>query len=534
MRRSLRILASFLTLLLGSQVAPATALPTFEVPGVLGISDAVATDAYLFLTSDIADGITVIDEAGTIVGTLDTQGAPDLLVDGDDLWAVEDGSAEAHRYDTSGGWPFDRDVFDVSPVTRPEMVAMTGGNLWIVGEDDTFQPFTLRLDPATEDVDEAAAPIDGSVLATHPAHPDVIWAGERNAEMIERIDVSSLTPTVQGSVNDGFDVDWIPFSPNGASILVQRRFGVAVRNANTLALRDVEFRGVGAFPDTASYSPDGETVVIVSPRVDSIVGGDLWVYDADTGARRFRYRLPLEGPVDAHGTTFSADGDTLYVLQEDIVSGPMSLTVLPGALELAQLEVTAPETARSGATVQVGVRLRSAAGATNRVVRVYAEPAGSPRQLIAERDVGDDGRFTVSHVVSRNTTFVAEWDGDDTYLPLFVEDQVGVPAVVTGNLQGFYGTAGRYKLYRAGDEPVYVGRVKPNHQGDPLVFELGRYTNGRWRIVGRTTLQLNAQSRAAVQIGGLTTGVNYRIRARFRGDAENLADAGPWAYLRLT
>jgi hypothetical protein len=425
-------------------------------------------------------------------------------------------------------------VFDVSPVTRPEMIAMTGGNLWIVGQDDTFQSFTLRLDPATEDLEEATALIDGTVLATHPAHPDVIWAGDRNAEMIERIDVSSLSPSVEASVNDGFDVDWIPISPDGSTLLAQRRFGVATRDAGTLALDQLEFRGVGRFPDTASYAPDGETVVIVSPRIDSIVGGDLWVYDADTGALRFRYRLPLEGAVDAHGTTFSADGDTLYVVQRGTDLESINLTVLPGALELAQLEVTAPETARYGATVQVGVRLRSAAGSTNRVVRVYAEPAGSPRQLIAERDAGDDGRFTVSHAVTRNTTFVAEWDGDDTYLPLFVEDQVGVPAVVTGNLQGFYGTAGRYKLYRAGDEPVYVGRVKPNHQGDPLVFELGRYTNGRWRIVGRTTLQMNAQSRAAVQIGGLATGVNYRIRARFRGDAENLADAAPWAYLRLT
>ena len=524
-----------IVLLVSLAGGPAAALPTFEVPGVLGISDAVATDAYLFLTSDIADGITVIDESGTIVGTLDTQAAPDLLVDGDDLWAVEGGSAEAHRYDTSGGWPFDRDVFDVSPVTRPEMIAMTGGNLWIVGDGDTFQSFTLRLDPATEDVDEATALIDGTVLATHPTHPDVIWAGDRFAKTIELVDVSSLTPSVEASVNDGFDVDWIPLSPDGSTLLAKRRFGVATRDADTLALDQLEYRGVGRFPDTASHSPDGETVVIVSPRIDAIVGGDLWVYDADTGALRFRYRMPLEGPVDAHGTTFSADGDTLYVVQRGTDGESTNLTVLPGALALAQLEVAAPETARYGSTVKVGVRLRSAAGATNRVVRVYADPAGSlPRQLIAERNAGDDGRFTVSHVVTRNTTFVAEWDGDETYLPLFVEDQVGVPAVVTGTLQGFNGTAGRFKLYRAGDEPVYVGKVKPNHQGDPLVFELGRYSNGRWRVVGRTTLQMNAQSQAAVQIGGLATGVNYRVRARFRGDNVNLADVGPWAYLRLT
>lgn len=510
-----------------------SALPTFELTDIPRITDAVATDGFLFLTADDAPAIAVLDENGAVVGALPTEGAPDLALEGDALWAVESGTGEAHRYDTGAGWPFSRTVFDVSPITHPGTLAVTAADVWIVGTDDGFNRFTLRLDAATGEVDQVGIDLEGTAFGTHPAHPDQIWVGDRYAQVIERWDVSDGTPSLEASVNDAFGMA-LRFGPDGSSIIVSRRGGVRLRDALTLELTGPAYTGTGQSPNAASFAPDGETLVIASPRIDHIVGGDLWVYDEATGDLRFRYRMPLEGFVDPYGTVFSADGDTLYVIQRGINDGPMHLTVLPGALEYADLDVAAPERARYGGRVRVDVSLGSAPTTTNTTVRLYAEPAGRPRELIATRDVSDDGAFTVSYGVTRSTTFVAEWDGDATYLPLFVSEKVRVPAVVAGSLKGFYATSGRYKLFRAGDRPVFVARVKPNHAGDLLTFELARSTSGRWRTLGRATVELSGSSVAGVRVRGLDAGSDYRMRAKFRGDNVSLPDTSSWAYFRLT
>jgi hypothetical protein len=81
-----------------------------------------------------------------------------------------------------------------------------------------------------------------------------------------------------------------------------------------------------------------------------------------------------------------------------------------------RLTVTPSATAvKKGTSVQVNVHL----GRTyrNRVVSIYAHPAGGARKLLRTGEVGARGNLAVSYRITRDTTFTAVFAGDPHYAP---------------------------------------------------------------------------------------------------------------------
>ncbi|MEW6060026.1 MAG: S8 family serine peptidase [Actinomycetota bacterium] len=103
---------------------------------------------------------------------------------------------------------------------------------------------------------------------------------------------------------------------------------------------------------------------------------------------------------------------------------------------------------------------------------------------------------------------------------------------VTGTLKGFYGSMGRYKLYRVGRNVRYRGEVSPNLAGEELYFELQRLRPVGWRRLAVAHFTLGPASAAGVYVDGqeLHEGVRYRIRCYVAPSGDRPGATSTWGY----
>jgi hypothetical protein len=169
------------------------------------------------------------------------------------------------------------------------------------------------------------------------------------------------------------------------------------------------------------------------------------------------------------------------------------------------------------------------------LVSIYRTPYGGRRTLVARGPANTAGAFSVTVTPQKRTSFVAEWEGDDGYLPATSATRiVGVHVVTTTRMSGHYRTSGRYKLFHEGDVVRHTGRVAPNHAGKPLRFVAQAFLRGAWRTIATGSFRIRAAGSVTAYLGGLPRGVNFRARNEFRGDADHLGDSSPWQYFRWT
>lgn len=112
--------------------------------------------------------------------------------------------------------------------------------------------------------------------------------------------------------------------------------------------------------------------------------------------------------------------------------------------------------------------------ASDSLIRIYANPTGLDRRLVASGHPNASGNLSVLVRPLRNTSYDAESPSGLSYASATTGRQyVFVRARVTSTLTGYYGTSRGYRLYHYTTAcrtshrgcPTVVARVWPNHAG---------------------------------------------------------------------
>lgn len=187
-----------------------------------------------------------------------------------------------------------------------------------------------------------------------------------------------------------------------------------------------------------------------------------------------------------------------------------------------------------------------AAHASNRGIKILKTGATGVTTVLASGEVNASGTFSARASLTRNTTFHAVYDGDETYEPAKSANvSVHVRVAIIGRQSGFYARSGPYRLYhykttcanRLASCPVYTVFVKPNKAGQKVHASLQIRTRRGWTTFGTATLRLGTRSRASVRLRYTNTAIigrKFREHASYPGDAQNAANTSSWSYFIIT
>jgi hypothetical protein len=171
-------------------------------------------------------------------------------------------------------------------------------------------------------------------------------------------------------------------------------------------------------------------------------------------------------------------------------------------------------------------------GTGSRVVAIYAKPDGGNEVLLRKAKVDRHRDIRASFSPSKDTTFIARFDGDLSHRTAHDAAVTRVRVIVTTTLARSISTSGRYRIYRRGSKAPCVVRVAPNHAGFAVRAVLQAFVHRRWHTVATRSFRLNASSLSGIAITG-SSDVNFRIRVSLATHHDHLGDASPWRYLRF-
>jgi hypothetical protein len=194
----------------------------------------------------------------------------------------------------------------------------------------------------------------------------------------------------------------------------------------------------------------------------------------------------------------------------------------------------------------ITVTAHLAGGASNRIVTIWAVPAGGSKQRIAQAKVDRHGNLAVKHKPSRKTTFYAayagdaRWTGDTssdkvvTVTPRWSIAIIGGYATVHGVRQYHY--SAKCSPSNSAGCPAATFTLSPNHAGDKVSFQ-GKYCHNGKCLNDNRTFRLNAKSKAPIFIfygDQRVIGWNLNFRLRFPGDADHLSVRSAWVKTKVT
>ncbi|MGA5305682.1 hypothetical protein ACPCHT_37710 [Nucisporomicrobium flavum] len=239
------------------------------------------------------------------------------------------------------------------------------------------------------------------------------------------------------------------------------------------------------------------------------------------GAFTVHDKPPVGG---ANTYTVSWAGDDTY----GPVSRQVTVTVSRRAATLSVTRNASTYAYHAAATVTAKL------GTTHdvRTVCLYATPRGGTKVKIK----CGSGTVTAAYRITRRTTFSAAFAGDQWYLPRTVSTSATARAQISQVLDRQYGTSGKDKLYHRSVDPLLLTRILPARPGGCYGFQAQAYVSKAWRtVLTKTCFTLNGDSIGGVElIGSHTSGMRWRLRSTFAGDATNAAATGSWQYLKFT
>jgi hypothetical protein len=199
-----------------------------------------------------------------------------------------------------------------------------------------------------------------------------------------------------------------------------------------------------------------------------------------------------------------------------------------------------------GSKVRLTVTL--AGTAADRVVSVYAKPAGQPRKLVATGKVNAKGKLFDTYRITRTTTFTAVLAGRTSATTAATATTaasrtVTAAALVADTITGNYKTAKidgqTYRVFRSSGTLTLHASVAPGKKGECLEPETEQFDAGAgWQAdtkYGCDTLNSASQDSAPFSLAQ-AVGDRYRIRAdyiRAAKDTANLSAKGPWLYFEV-
>jgi len=194
---------------------------------------------------------------------------------------------------------------------------------------------------------------------------------------------------------------------------------------------------------------------------------------------------------------------------------------------------------------KVGLTVTLADTAADRVVSVYAKPAGQPRKLVATGKVNAKGKLFDTYRITRTTTFTAVLArGTSAATAATAASRtVTAAALVADTITGNYKTAKidgqTYRVFRSSGTLILHASVAPGKKGECLEPETEQFDAGAgWEAdtkYGCDTLNSASQDSATFSLAQ-ALGDRYRIRAdyvRSAKDTANLSAKGPWLYFEV-
>jgi sugar lactone lactonase YvrE len=426
----------------------------------------------------------------------------------------------------------------VAPLNGPKWLGLAGGRLWFshnCAEADGGMS-SIALDGSDlQTPDGADLPYYCPMFAPSPTNPNVMAVVDLGVSpsTVYVYDVSSSTPSLVVKKYDPAGGGWwvadLVISPDGAQLLGATSGGVAAFNLSDLAR--VRTYSTGGAGNSAAITADGQ---FVAAGRDYFEGSDIYVYNTATltVARQFRFGGSNDR-VHAGGLAFSPDKSRLFAVG---TPGDGTLAFRAIASPTAVLRATSTSLAVSATKLKYKQTLKLTAhltGTKTGTMSIYATPYGGTKTLVRSGSVNSYGNFAASYTMKQKTTFKAEYSGSDTHAASKSGGKtVAVYAIATVRMINYYGTSGKYRLYRAGTYPDAVGAVKPNHAGFNLKFVAQRYYAGAWRAAASDSFPLDWDSTFYAYLITTARGT-YRMRTVFAGDADHLGDSSPWAYFQI-
>lgn len=339
--------------------------------------------------------------------------------------------------------------------------------------------------------------------------------------------------TSEGTVSVPFTV-----AANGTYTVTMTR----AATADTLGASAVGAVVVTAVPSTLALAPSpgqvavGGTVHVNGElsRADG-VDGDLVVHlisSDESGARRDQFTTTgpdgtftfTDVPQEAgttHYTVLYAGDSPRYLSAE----GGTAVTVSKASAGLVLQPDRPAYTAGQTAHLLLDTRIAGLA-----VTLTATEGTGSPRVVYS--GVVPSAGLSVAYPMRFNTRFTLSSPTTTTMLAgqITVDRQTRL-AIVTrargGQLQG------TVYVYSASADPVFVTSVRPVRSGC-VRYTLQRRAATGWRTESRSRCRAITDGRVRFVLSGRQrTGVDYRIRPVFAGDARNATTYGAWLQLRF-
>jgi len=239
--------------------------------------------------------------------------------------------------------------------------------------------------------------------------------------------------------------------------------------------------------------------------------GSYQLHDTATVGGEATYEASFDGS-DHHKASVASDTVTVNKFASHV------------SIRLSDLAV------RFGRAVHITGHLGS--GTQSRLLELFAKPDGGQQRLIRRAKVDRHGNLSASYTPSRDTTFVAHFDGDLKHRSAQDSAITRVRVILTAKLTKFVSTSGRYRIYRGGTYAHCQVHVSPNHAGFQIHATLQGYVGGHWKVFDTGSFPLNSMSNLEFVLYG-TRNVNFRVKAALPTHTDHLGDASPWLYLRF-
>jgi YVTN family beta-propeller protein len=562
-RWRLALVMALLAALLGTSGGEAGASTTFSQLPLNGFRSIVVDDAtgHVFVSGSPARADASVAVAGFDGGLVKLvsgiPGASGLVRDGDRVYVAECGAGQVSAIDTAT-LGVTETIDSGATIGGSCEIATAGGRLWFVSDSGLLAS-----------VSEAAPHVSASYAALGAFTRPLITAGgsrlvladtdvdisQGGVPAVRVYDVSQGTPQLEVSgypdlggygIRNFVDAS---MSADGSTLLLSTTALVQVDPTDLSVSRifTANIRGtqVPVSDGAAEVTPSGLYTGATSGTSAYswfTTGPFVRATNVRTVSRPGSFLYPRGVALSADGRRlFAIGGNDGYPENKDAylwtIDGPAlastTLTLVPGRHWIS-----------AGETVRLTAHLSHFA--SDSLIRIYANPTGLDRRLVASGHPNASGNLSVLVRPLRNTSYDAESPSGLSYASAATGRQyVFVRAQVTSTLTGYYGTSRGYRLYHYTTAcrtshrgcPTVVARVWPNHAGKWVSVDLQVLVSGRWQAVFSDPFKLNSRSRTTVLIIYGSTSVighRFRILTSFGGDADHRPGRSGWSHFRIT
>jgi hypothetical protein len=180
----------------------------------------------------------------------------------------------------------------------------------------------------------------------------------------------------------------------------------------------------------------------------------------------------------------------------------------------------------AGQTADVTVTVSNAGASTH--LKVVARFANHTSKVLDDTDVysGTKHYAVFAYIDTKVDVYVAGSTTPDQTLVLPVRADVG------SAIAGYYQRSGSYAVFGKDAHPAFRSATTPARKYRCLKHEVWRKAGSTWKVQGLSACKYENSSGVVTWqwLGSHSSGVHYRVRARFFGDSLNHANNGAFIY----